>query len=517
MSWYRDYRPTSISGLHLTAVRRQLEQLRAAKSFPHALLLTGPRGAGKTSTARILAAMLNSPERQADKPLPDPDLTQPLIQRIFQGSSLAVQELDAASHRGIDDIRALKEQAYLPPQEGQALVFILDEVHMLTSEAFNALLKILEEPPPQVIFILATTEEQKVPVTIQSRTTVIRFPKATTIELEAALTPILREQALEVDPGALSLILQTADGSFRDAVKLLETAAMAGPQISLATVKQMVRTSDADQVWALLDAVVGKDELQLQAVFAALRQNQVDQKSFLQQLLLLLHQDFSRAVTQSDDAKYPKRISQFLLAQFSDPFLAQPSPIPLLGLELKAFELIFRAQDKQAGGSGGPVTTTKASMTRSEAPVVTRKSAAAVASPVSAVSLPSSDIIPPPAPAVIADPALSMTLIEQWSQFLAVVEKNNSSLAALLRSAKPSLASSGAVTVELFYQFHRDQLRQAKFLVVLEQAAARVCGQAVRFEFQLAQSSQLTQPLASVTAPPGEVEQLVQLAQDVFL
>jgi DNA polymerase-3 subunit gamma/tau len=233
MSWYRQYRPSTIAGLHAVAVKEQLEKLRQAKNFPHALLLTGPRGAGKTSTARILAAMLNEPTNELGKPLKDANPKDELVQRIAQGTSLVVHELDAASHRGIDDVRALKEQAYIPPQEGKVSVFILDEVHMLTTEAFNALLKLLEEPPQNVVFILATTEEQKVPATIVSRCTVVRFRKATPAEIGTALSDIVKDQKLDIDQEALQAIATAADGSFRDAVKTLETVSAGTKHITL--------------------------------------------------------------------------------------------------------------------------------------------------------------------------------------------------------------------------------------------------------------------------------------------
>lgn len=530
MSWYRQYRPTTISGLHLQSVREQLEKLRTAKSFPHALLLTGPRGAGKTSTARIIAAMLNDPANAKGAPLKDVNPEDELVQRIIQGGSLAVNEMDAASHRGIDDVRALKEQAYLPPQEGTTLVFILDEVHMLTTEAFNALLKLLEEPPSHVVFILATTEEHKVPATIISRSTMIRFHKASPAELKAALEPIVKDQKLEIEPEALTAIADSADGSFRDAVKLLETVSAGVSKITAESVQQHLRSTPIHTVFELIDAILAKNDQKVVETFGALRNQNADQKQFLSALLHALHEDLIAGVTQPSQAKYAKRISQFLLSQFSLPEVAYFGPIPFLSIELKSLEMIFRSQDKKSGeaptsGSGSRVSPS--SQATKPTPV-----AASAPRPV-ASSEPHKTVVHVPEAVVpdvnefspaasttldrVGDPALSMMLIEKWMDFISAVEQRNGSLAALLRSAKASLTANGFVCVEVYYQFHRDQLRQPKFLTVLEQACSSLIGQSTQFEFQLAQSGQVAESLSSVSVPARESEQLIQLAQEVFL
>jgi DNA polymerase-3 subunit gamma/tau len=255
MSWYRTYRPTTISGLHLTHTRERLAQMLQSGSIPHALLFTGPRGTGKTSAARIVAAVLNDPAnapavvqtfgdqgKTSSKKITtastsvafvEPHRDDPLVKRIFQGTALCVVELDAASYRGIDDVRALKEQVYLVPQEGSVNVFILDEVHMFTNEAWNALLKILEEPPTRVVFVLATTEVAKVPETIVSRCQVVSFHRASTTELSTALEHIFAAECITCDPAALERIVRQASGSFRDAVKWAEAIAQGKQRVTL--------------------------------------------------------------------------------------------------------------------------------------------------------------------------------------------------------------------------------------------------------------------------------------------
>src|SRR5579859_2130216 len=190
MSWYRQYRPITLAGLHLVSVRETLQQLLGSGQFPHALLFAGPKGTGKTSAARIVGAILNDPanaefvqsvffggkkKSKAVVNFQEPNSSDPIVQQIQRGTSYVVIELDAASHRGIDDIRQLKERVHLPPAEGLIALYILDEAHMLTTEAFNALLKLLEEPPPHAVFILATTELHKIPETIISRCAVVQL------------------------------------------------------------------------------------------------------------------------------------------------------------------------------------------------------------------------------------------------------------------------------------------------------------------------------------------------------
>jgi DNA polymerase-3 subunit gamma/tau len=527
MSWYRHYRPTTISGLHFQSVCEQLEKLRASKVFPHALLLTGPRGAGKTLTARILAAMLNDPANAGRAPLKDADQQNELIQRIIQGSSLAVHEMDAASHRGIDDVRALKEQAYLPPQEGSTLVFILDEVHMLTTEAFNALLKLLEEPPSHVVFILATTEEHKVPATIISRSTIVRFHKATPDELKAALTPIIKDQQLNVDSEALDAVVASADGSFRDAVKTLETVSAGIDHVTLDSVQSQLRSTPSETIAELIQSIISKDDLKVVGVFRKLREANADQKQFLSAFLQHLHQQLVLSVTSPDKALYAKRISQYLLTQFSVPEVAYIGPISFLNLELRALEIVFKAQERNSGEAPKPAPT-PTSTTRRPIPQDSSMSAATpvshtlidqvvttvetVAADRTEAAYFSSEVTPKS-----GDPALAMMLIEKWMEFIATVEKHNSSLAALLRSAKASLSPGGQVCVEVFYQFHRDQLRLPKFQHILDQSCVSLIGQSALFEFQLAKSSKVTESLSSVSVPGGESEQLVKLAQEVFL
>ncbi|MCB9802263.1 MAG: AAA family ATPase, partial [Pseudomonadales bacterium] len=157
MNWNRTYRPQTIKELHLERVRAELEQILQSGSMPQVLLFAGPKGTGKTSAARILGAVVNTPNNKASvnasffgqgthTPFLD-ETESDLAHAIFTGNSFVVRELDAASNRGIDEIRQLKETAHLPPSHGMVSVFILDEAHMLTTEAFNALLKLLEEPP----------------------------------------------------------------------------------------------------------------------------------------------------------------------------------------------------------------------------------------------------------------------------------------------------------------------------------------------------------------------------------
>ena len=216
---YRQWRPGSFGELvGQEAISKTLSRAITLGRLSHAYLFSGPRGTGKTSTAKILAKSLNCEKG----PTPEPCGTCTNCRKIADGTSLDVFEIDAASNRGIDEMRDLREKVKFTPAEGRYKIYIIDEVHMLTTEAFNALLKTLEEPPAHVVFILATTEPHKVPATIQSRCQRFDFRRITVEEIVGRLAHVAQEMKIPCDEEALHLIALQADGGMRDALSLLD-------------------------------------------------------------------------------------------------------------------------------------------------------------------------------------------------------------------------------------------------------------------------------------------------------
>lgn len=236
MTLYRKYRPQKLAELDIEEVQERLSRILSSSYMSHAYLFSGPKGTGKTSAARIVAKILNCEKRNTGSDLDmgkkkglTPHDLEPCNKcdtciSITLGQHLDVLEVDAASNRGIEEIRDLREKIKLAPTSAQYKVYIIDEAHMLTNEAFNALLKTLEEPPGHAVFILATTEPEKLPVTIISRCMKINFHKASISETVKCLNRVAAGEKLKVSEEILGHIAQSADGSFRDATKILEQA-----------------------------------------------------------------------------------------------------------------------------------------------------------------------------------------------------------------------------------------------------------------------------------------------------
>lgn len=249
---YRKWRPQGFDSLvGQEAVRTALTNALETGRIAHAYLFAGPRGTGKTSTAKILAKAVNCEHG----PTPNPCNKCQNCVRINDGTSMDVFEIDAASNRGIDEIRDLREKVAFAPVNGRYKVYIIDEVHMLTTEAFNALLKTLEEPPPHVIFILATTEPHKIPATIHSRCQRFDFKRVTDSDIVKRLREVADGSGIAADDDALQLIAVQADGGMRDALSLLDQCGVMAERVSAETVRSMLGIVGREALRELVKAV----------------------------------------------------------------------------------------------------------------------------------------------------------------------------------------------------------------------------------------------------------------------
>ena len=285
---YRRWRPESFADLvGQEHISRTLSRAVMSGQTSHAYLFTGPRGTGKTSTAKILARALNC----AEGPTLTPCGVCDSCRSISDGSSMDVFEIDAASNRGIDEIRDLRESVKFAPTEGHYKIYIIDEVHMLTTEAFNALLKTLEEPPERVIFILATTEPHKVPATIQSRCQRYDFHRITVTEIRDRLIYVCKESDIAAEEDALGIIAAQADGGMRDALSILDQCmALAEGTLTAERVQEALGLVGRAWIRRMAGEIAARDAAALIAQLSELLQSGRE----LKQVLAELAQHFRR-------------------------------------------------------------------------------------------------------------------------------------------------------------------------------------------------------------------------------
>ena len=279
---YRKWRPQRFEDVvGQRAIVAALKNQIAAGRVGHAYLFTGVRGTGKTTCAKIFAKAVNCLDPQNG----DPCGQCPVCRGIDDGSILDVVEMDAASNNGVDDIRDLRDETAYTPSTCRYKVYIIDEVHMLSTAAFNALLKTLEEPPAHVIFILATTEIQKVPATIRSRCQRYDFTRISPEDIAGRVAQVAGAEGLSLTEGAAGLIARLADGALRDALSILDTCAGVTNQIDETVVRQMAGVTDRSYLFRMSDALSARDAASALAELAALRQQSVDIKRLTEELI----------------------------------------------------------------------------------------------------------------------------------------------------------------------------------------------------------------------------------------
>lgn len=272
---YRKWRPQRFADVvGQTAIVTALQNQIAAGRIGHAYLFTGTRGTGKTTCAKIFAKAVNC----LDTSSPDPCGECEICKGIDSGAVMDIIEMDAASNNGVDDIRDLRDEVAYLPSVCKYKVYIIDEVHMLSTAAFNALLKTMEEPPEHVIFILATTEVQKVPVTILSRCQRYDFTRITADDIAKRLLYVAGQEKIDLDENAAQLIGRLADGAMRDALSILDTCAGVDNKVDEALVRRMAGVTDRGYLFEISDAIAAGDSVAALEKIAALRQQSVDMR-----------------------------------------------------------------------------------------------------------------------------------------------------------------------------------------------------------------------------------------------
>ena len=459
MSFYRTYRPQVIDEIDNVSVREKLLGLLAndKKDLPHAFLFSGPRGAGKTTAARVIAKLFNCTKPTKTGPCGTCDQ----CSSIADGRSLDVLEIDAASNRGIDEIRALRDAIGLAPSSAGFKIYIIDEVHMLTTEAFNALLKTLEEPPRHAVFVLATTDPHKVPATIKSRCITMNFGRAATEELMHSLKRIVKAEKLSVDDAALTLITQSVDGSFRDAVKILEQVSFHKGNIDEKIVRSYLSLATEQSVAEFVSLFLAKKPKEALGLVDELNKSGSDIKSFLVMALKELH-TMLVGVVQGNDVGWTVRDLQAAIKALSAAYgEMRTSPIASLPLELAVVEY------------SEEVSSIKYQVSREE-----KRKEDMVQS--------QKDRIPERVDDHKTLGLLTLEkLTEHWRDVIESMKPFNHSVAGVLRSARPVTVKDGIVTIEAFYKFHQEKLSEAKTREALAEMLKKLFGEKIKVEITL--------------------------------
>lgn len=481
-AFYRKWRPhrwDQVVGQE--HVIRTLRNAIAADRVAHAYLFSGPRGTGKTTTARLLAKAVNClDEDLSNRPC---DHCEHCL-ALNAGRFLDLIEIDAASNTSVDDVRDLRDRINFSPNQGRYKIYIIDEVHMLSTAAFNALLKTLEEPPPHAIFVLATTEVHKIPATVLSRCQRHEFRRIPVVDILAYLREVAEGENLQVEPEALALIARQATGSLRDAVSLLDQLASSGDSISLELAQSVLGTAAGQAVLDLVKAIIARDPAAGLNHLHQTLDSGSDPRQFARQIveylrdLLLIRMGGADQVDATAEAlaQMARQAQEFSIPQLLDVIRsfnyaandARGAWQPALPLEMAFVESLGLSEEGQKPED--PAGTPAKTPPRDFSPATEKASSLAPDSPPALAQSPAEgDADLPP-----EDQQARQVLGQNWNEILNLVRSQNPNTYGLLNSCRLRHLKGNLFTLGFASDVLKNQMTKRENLEIVQRVLSRV-------------------------------------------
>jgi DNA polymerase-3 subunit gamma/tau len=525
MAFYQKYRAKNFQEMvgQAHVVGTLLASIKSDR-LVHAYLLTGPRGIGKTSTARLLAKAINCEKTSKDlldgkEVTGEPCNECETCKAIAEGRSVDVIEIDAASHTGVDDVRDLIEKSRLMPTSAKKKVYIIDEVHMLSKSAFNALLKTLEEPPSHVVFIMATTEVHKIPATILSRAQRYDFKRAEKVDLLENLRRVCKSEKIDVDDESLDLIAVAAAGGHRDALSLLEQVASNNEgKVTVDITRQILGITDTVLVYRFVGAIFNNFPEEGLKIAHELYEAGHDLGEFNKSVIEVLRHimvykligqksDDESVADQENIETLSKLKSKTELIIFLNIFIESGNLLKDVTLPILPIEMAVVRCTNLELPTKNPVAAPEV-----QPKVVVSPVSKPVVAPAPKADLPKEEPVKEkPKPVEVHEdnmvpvPVVDMTK-DIWEQIVDKVKVSNSTLAALLRDAKPYSMTDNVMTLGVKFAFHKDKISETKNAQILEEIVCEVTGSKYTVACKLVDTK--VKPKAEVN--PSEIEKAVE-------
>ena len=483
-------------------VVQTLRNAISAGRVAHAYLFAGPRGTGKTSAARLLAKAVNCLESDLTK---RPCDQCEFCQAVNASRFLDLIEIDAASNTSVEDVRNLRDKINFSPNQGRYKVYIIDEVHMLSTAAFNALLKTLEEPPPHAIFILATTEVHKIPATVLSRCQRHEFRRIPVNRIVQHLEEMVQGEGFQADPEALTLVARQATGSLRDAISLLDQLASTGERISLDLAHTVLGTATSQAVRDVIEALLRRDPKGgLESIHRALDSGS-DPRHFARQIvdylrsLLLVRTGNASQVEASPESRalMARQAQSFTSPELLRILRAMNSAVgdtrltwqPALPLEMAFLEALGEPTGRTENPLPEAKPVPKTTPSRTEADLT---------SPAQIGPREEKDFTGPEVKPTPSESGLTLEIVrENWRQVLTLVRQRNPQTQGLLNSCKPLGFKDGALYLGFNSDFAKAKMEKAEHLELAQQILAQVLGKGIPIRCIVAGSRQ---------GPPPDVD-----------